>query len=47
MSLALLLTVIALAGSARPVVWICNPGHSPSSAPSNCQRLHYLIFRFR
>lgn len=24
-----------------PQLWVCNPGHDPTGAPSNCYRVHY------
>lgn len=42
MTVALILALI-IWSSPAPAVWVCNPGHDPNGAPSNCQRLHFSI----
>lgn len=42
MIVAFLLTAVLWTHPA-PQVWVCNPGKAPSSAPSNCERMHFAI----
>jgi len=42
-TIALIFAAITLSAH-HPVLWACNPGHSPASpAPSNCERIRYTI----
>lgn len=42
MLVAVLLALVVWSSPA-PSLWICDPGHSPTGAPSNCERLHFTI----
>lgn len=42
MLVALILALIVWSSPA-PNVWVCNPGKTPNSAPSNCERLHFSV----
>lgn len=43
--IALLLVIVVWSPGLR--LYECNPGHTPTAAPSNCERVHYVtIARF-